>query len=113
MYHLKRDARGAIAHYKAHLVVQGSPKLKAIDYNDTFSPMVKFTSMHIVLALAAIHNWEVHQMDIKNAYLNVELTKTIYMAQPPSFSQACDTDKVCRLFKALYGLKQGGQCWYL
>jgi len=112
-YHLKRDAHGAIVCYKAHLVAQGFTQTQGIDYNDMFAPMAKFTSTRVVLALVAIHNWEVHQMDIKNAYLNAELTETIYMAQPPGFTQVSDTDKVCRLFKALYGLKQGGQCWYL
>ena len=79
----------------------------------SFTPVVKFMWMHIVLALAAINNWEVHQVDIKNAYLNIKLTKRVYMAQPPGFIQAGGGDKVCRLFKALYGLKQGGRCWYL
>jgi len=112
-YHLKRDARRAIARYKARLVAQGFTQTQGINYNNMFSPVAKFTSMRVMLALAAIHNWEVHQMDVKNAYLNAELTETIYMAQPPGFTQAGDTDKVCRLFKALYGLKQGGRCWYL
>jgi len=67
----------------------------------------------VVLALAALHNWEVHQVDIKNMYLNAELTETMYMAQPPGFVQAGEGDKVCKFFKALYGLKQGGCCWYL
>ena len=66
-----------------------------------------------MLALATIHDWDVHQVDVKNAYLNVELTETVYMAQLLGFAQAGGEEKVCRLFKALYGLKQGGHCWYL
>jgi len=68
--------------------------------------VAKFTLMCIILALAAIHNREVHQMDIKNAYLNAELTKTVYIAQPLGFIQVGKMSKVCKLFKALYGLNR-------
>ena len=82
MYQLNQDAIGAICHFKAHCVVQGFTQTHGIDYNNTFSPVTKFASTHILLALAATHVWEVHQVDIKNVYLNTELTETIYMAQP-------------------------------
>jgi len=111
-YQLKRDVHSAIAHYKAHLVAQGFTQTHGIDYNDTFSPIAKFVSTHVVLALMAIHDWEVHQVDVKNAHLNAELTETVCMVQPPSFIKAGHESKVCKLFKALYGLKQGGRCWY-
>jgi len=94
----------------------GSPGIHAdlrIDYDETFAPVAKFASTHVVLALVAIHNWEVHQIDVKNAYLNAELTEKVYMAQPPSFAKAGQEGRVCRLHKALYGQKQGGRCWYL
>jgi len=99
--------------YKARLVAQGSTQTYMIDYNETFTPVTKFASTCVVLALAAIHNWEVHQIDVKNVYLNAELTEKVYMAQLPSLSKAGQEGKVCRLHKALYGLKQGGSCWYL
>ena len=112
-YRLKRDANGTITCYKAHLVAQGFTQTYGIDYDETFAPVTKFTSTCVVLALAAIHNWEVHQINVKNAYLNAELTKKVYMAQPPSFAKVGQEGRVCRLHKALYGLKQGGRCWYL
>jgi len=62
--------------------------------------------------LAAIYDWEVHQVDVKNVYLNATLTENVYMAQPPGFVQAGKTEKVCKLHKALYGLKQAGCKWY-
>jgi len=85
----------------------------SIDYNETFAPIAKFASTCIILALAAIHDWEVHQVNIKDTYLNMELTETVYMAQPPGFVKAGHEGKVCRLLKALYSLKQGSRCWYL
>ena len=103
----------AIAHYKACLVAQEFTQTHGIDYNDTFAPVTKFVSICIVLALVSIHNWEVHQVDVKNAYLNMELTETVYMVQPPGFVKTGHGSKVCKLVKALYGLKQGGRCWYL
>jgi len=112
-YSLKRDASGAITHYNARLIAQGFTQTLRVDYNDTFVPVAKFTSTQVMLALTAINNWEVHQVDVKNAYLNTTLTEDIYMVQPPSFVESSTCGKVCKLLKALYGLKQGGRCWYL
>ena len=95
------------------LVAQGFTQTYRINYDESFTPVSKFASTHVVLAPAATHNWEVHQVDIKNAYLNVELTEKVYMAQPPGFVKARHKGKVCRLYKALYSLKQGSRCWYL
>src|SRR5882724_10185846 len=94
-------------------VLDSFTQTHGIDYHKTFSPVAKFTSKRMVLALAAILNLEVHQVDVKNAYLNAELSKTVYMAQPPGFIKTSQHTKVCKLSKALYGLKQGGRCWYL
>jgi len=83
-----------------------------MDYNETYTPVAKFASTHVVLTLAAQNNWEVEQVDVKNAYLNTELTETIYMAQPPGFALPGHENHVCQLLKALYSLEQAGQCWY-
>ena len=112
MYWLKRDAQGAIARYKARLIAQGFTQAHGIDYNKTFAPVAKFASIRVVLALVALNDWEVEQVDIKNAYLNAQLTETIYMAQPPGFVEPGQAHKVCQLLKALYGLKQASRCWY-
>ena len=111
-YQLKRDAQGAIARYKARLIAQGFTQVHGIDYNETFVLVAKFASICVVLALAALNDWEVEQVDVKNAYLNAQLTETIYMAQPPGFIEPGQVHKVCQLLKALYRLKQAGRCWY-
>jgi len=111
-YQLKRDASGTFTRYKARLVVQGFTQAAGLDYDATFAPVAKFASNRIVLALSAHNDWEVHQVNVKNAYLNAKLTETIYMRQPPGFATPGDERQVCHLFKALYGLKQAGRCWY-
>ena len=72
--------------YKARLVAQGFTQSFGMDYDETYTPVAKFASTCIVLALTAQNDWEVEQVDVKNAYLNMELTETIYMAQPPGFA---------------------------
>jgi len=111
-YWLKHDTSGAITRYKAHLVAQGFTQATSIDHNMTFAPIAKFASNQVVLALATHNDWEVHQVDMKNTYLNAKLTETIYMRQPPGFATPGDERQVCHLFKALYSLKQTGRCWY-
>ena len=84
-YWLKCDTSRAITCYKACLVAQGFTQAAGINYDATFAPVAKFTSNCVVLALAAHNDWEVHQVDVKNAYLNARLTEMIYMRQPPGF----------------------------
>jgi hypothetical protein len=85
-----------------------------VDYFDTFAPVAKLTSIRTVLAMAAKLDYELHQIDIKSAYLNGELTKeeNIYMRQPPGYPAPNSPGKVCHLLKTLYGLKQSGRRWY-
>ena len=104
VFKCKRDAAGNIVRYKARLVVQGFTQAPGIDYDDTFAPIAKLTSNRIVLALAARNNWEIIQMDVKNAYLNGELTEEIYMCQPQGFDDGSGC--VMQLLWSLYGLHQ-------
>jgi transposase InsO family protein len=98
--------------YKARLVAKGFTQKEGVDYDETFSPVVRFDSLRCLLALAAHYDWEVHHMDVKTAYLNGILDKDIYMEQPEGFVVAGKEDKVCRLKKGLYGLKQAGRAWH-
>jgi hypothetical protein len=108
VYRTKYASDGSVERHKARLVAKGFSQVEGIDYNETFSPVEKMNSIHLVLALAASHKWEVHQMDVKSAFLHRDLQEEIYMEQPPSYVQN-DSSLVCHLKKSLYGLKQAPQ----
>ena len=78
-----------------------------------FSPVVKHSSIRILLAIVVEKNWELHQLDVKTAFLHGDLMETIYMEQPEGFIKPGDEDKVCLLKKSLYGLKQSSRQWYM
>jgi hypothetical protein len=81
----KYASYGSVERHKAQLVAKGFSQVEGIDYNETFSPVVKMNSIRLVLALVASHKWEVHQMDVKSAFFHGDLQEEIYMEQPPSY----------------------------
>jgi hypothetical protein len=86
---------------------EASPNVETqIDYDETFSPIVKFAIVRTVLSLALSLDWAIHQLDVKNAFLHGTLTKTVYCSQPTGFVDEARPDLVCRLNRSLYGLKQ-------
>ncbi|RVW65072.1 Retrovirus-related Pol polyprotein from transposon RE1 [Vitis vinifera] len=97
---------GSIECFKARLVAKGYTQLPDLDYKDTFSPIVKASTVHVVLSLAVSHKWPLRQLDVKNAFLNGILHETVYMEQPPGYVDHRHPLHVCKLKKALYGLKQ-------
>lgn len=105
----KYDENGNFAKYKARLVAKGYSQGYIYDYSDTFSPVIRFESFRLLIAIAAYHHLEIGQMDIKGAYLNGNLSDNLYMQQPVG----CDdgTGRVCHLIHTLYGLKQSGREW--
>jgi len=98
-------------HFHAHLVAKRFTQIPGIDYNETFSSVARFESLQLLLALAALENWEIYQMDVKSAFLNGVLNEKIYMEQPQGFIAVRQENKVYRLKKALYGLKQASHAW--
>ena len=102
---------GCVHSYKARLVAQGFSQKIGIDYDETFSPVVRFESVRAVLALAVQHGLHVHQMDVSSAFLNGELSEELYLTQPEGFIDENKMDYVCKLKKAIYGLKQAPKCW--
>jgi len=104
----KRKADG---HFHTRVVAKGFTQIQGIDYNETFSPVAQFESLRLLLALATLEDWEIHQMDIKSAFLNGLLDKEIYMEQPEGFAVLGQEHKVCLLKKAIYGLKQASCMW--
>jgi Reverse transcriptase (RNA-dependent DNA polymerase) len=111
---IKRDAAGTITRYRARLVTQGFSQVPGVDFFETYAPVAKMTSMHVLLAMAAHHNFEIHQVDIKSTYLNGEFKEgeIIYMRLPPGIHLTNDKTLVLRLLKPLYGLHQSGRHWY-
>jgi hypothetical protein len=97
---------GSINKYKAQLVVKGYKQKEGVDYFDTYSPVTRITSIRMLITIVALHKLEIHQMDVKTAFLNGELDEEIYMEQPKGFIIPGKEKKVCRLVKSLYGLKQ-------
>ena len=86
--------------------------MSGLDYSLTFSPVVKASTVRIVLSLAVLNQWPLHQLGVKNAFLNGHLTETVYMEQPPGFLDPKFPNHVCRLQKDLYGLKQAPRAWF-
>ena len=114
VYRLKRDATGHPAKYKARLVARGFLQKEGVDYSETFAPVAKFTSIRILLSMAAVQDYEIHQMDVKTAFLNGFLQEEVFMHLPQmqDLKVHFEKGKVAKLNKSLYGLKQAPRSWY-
>ena len=98
--------------YKARVVARGFNQREGVDYNEIFSPVVRHTSIRVLLAMVAHQDLELEQLDVKTAFLHGELEEEIYMSQPDCFQVPGKENHVCRLKKSLYGLKQSPRQWY-
>lgn len=109
VYKIKSNLDGSVDRYKARLVVRGFTQEYGVDYQETFSPVVKYTSIRAILALAASKQMDIQQFDVKTAFLNGDLEEDVFMKQPIGYDDG--SGKVCKLLKSLYGLKQASRCW--
>ncbi|WVZ81301.1 LOW QUALITY PROTEIN: hypothetical protein U9M48_028692 [Paspalum notatum var. saurae] len=108
---LNRD--GSLARYKARWVVRGFKQEHGVDYEETFSPVIKPATIRTVLSIATSAAWPIHQLDVKNAFLHGNLSETVYCDQPSGFQDPSKPSHVCKLNKSLYGLKQAPHTWFL
>jgi hypothetical protein len=111
-FKLKYKADGTVDYHKARLVAKGFKQRLAIDYDDTFNPVVKPTTMWLVLSLAVSYGWVLHQLDVQNMFLHDILEEEVYMKQPSGFVNPDFLSHHCKLDKALYGLKQAPRACY-
>jgi hypothetical protein len=93
-------------------VAKGYAQVAGLDFKETFAPVARLESIHILLAYAAHHSFRLFQMDVKSAFLNGPIKEEVYVEQPPGFDDERYPDHVCKLSKALYGLKQALRAWY-
>ena len=111
VYRIKEEHDGN-KRYKARLVVKGFQQKEGVDYNEIFSPVVKLTTIRLVLKIVAAENLHLEQLDVKTAFLHGDLEEELYMRQPEGFIKEDKKNLVRRLKKSLYGLKQAPRQWY-
>lgn len=112
LFRHKFKADGSLERYKARWVLRGFSQRPGVDFDETFSSVVKAATIRVVLTIAATRNWPVHQMDVNNAFLHGRLAERVYCQQPAGFVDAHHPEHVCLLDKSLYGLKQALRAWF-
>jgi len=111
VFAVKRNKMGKVERFKSRIVVKGCAQRYGVNFTDTFSPVARYSSIKLVIALAVENGLYMHQMDVSSAYLNGDLHETVYMRQPEGFIDERYPKKVLRLHKSIYGLKQSCREW--
>ncbi|KAA0026101.1 putative mitochondrial protein [Cucumis melo var. makuwa] len=111
VFRLKRHTDGSILRYKARMVAKGFHQHPGVDFFETFSPVIKASTIRVVLSIAVTNGWPLRQLDFNNAFLNGHLEENVYMMQPPGYVHPSYPKYVCKLNKAIYGLKQAPCAW--
>ncbi|WVZ66155.1 hypothetical protein U9M48_015421 [Paspalum notatum var. saurae] len=112
VFTVKQTPEGKVDRYKARLVAKSYSQTYGIDYDETFAPVAKMSTLRTLISCAANFGWPLHQLDVKNAFLHGDLQEKVYMEIPPGFMNKHTIGKVCRLKKSLYGLKQSPRAWF-
>jgi len=111
VYKIKYGADGELASYKVRLVACGYSQIFGVDYDETYSPVIRLTSLRLLFAISAQLGLRIHQMDVNTAFLHADIQEEIYIAPPEGFPISKGMN-CFRLKKALYGLKQSPREWY-
>lgn len=111
VFKVKEESDGSTTRFKARLVAKGFSQRPGIDFEETYSPVVKYDTLRVILSLVAAKDLDMAQLDIKTAFLNGELDEEIYIEQPEGYVAEGKGNLVCRLNKCLYGLKQASRVW--
>ena len=111
IFKTKHTSDGKVERYKARLVAKGYTQKPQEDYDETYSPVIRYSSIRTLLAFAVQNGMIIHQMDVVTAFLNGTINEEIYMEQPPGYIKKGEKDLVCKLNRSIYGLKQSSRCW--
>jgi hypothetical protein len=112
IYKIKHATNGSIEKHKARFVARGFSQKEGIDYEETFSPVAKYTSIKTIISLVAKMKWKFHHMDVKTTFLNGVIEEEVYIEQLQGFEVEDRKTHIYRLKKAMYGLKQALRAWY-
>ena len=105
IFKIKHAADGSVEKYKARFVAHGFSQKEGIDYEETFVPVARYTSIRAIISLTFVRGWKLHQMDVKTPFLNGVIEEEVYIEQPEGFVVHGSNSHVCLLKKFLYGLK--------
>jgi hypothetical protein len=105
IYKIKHAADGSVEKFKARFVAKGFTQKEGIDYEETFAPVARYTSIQAIITLTSVLGWKLHQMDVKTTFLNGKIEQEVFVAQLDGFVLHNKGTHVCKLKKGLYGLK--------
>ena len=112
IYKVKHAANRSVEKYKACFMAKAFSQKEGIDYEETFTPVARYSSIWTIISLAAEMGWRVHQMDVKTVFLDRVIQEEVFIEQLKGFDVENKETHGCRLQRALYGLKQAPRAWY-